>query len=140
MTPRTARSQQDLDNDSDALINNNANSSNMPHVPIIPGQHALTTSSTSQSSSLSDLDSATEFQHLSPRINSRPQAPDSNPNLVLSKRISPLDLVLDSELGSLTQRNIHEPRPPSTSRMIGSGQGSRPGSNRHKILPPIVAQ
>ncbi|KAL8576945.1 hypothetical protein ACOMHN_024221 [Nucella lapillus] len=146
--PQTVEEQQGLgledsnDNRGVSAPNNNMNALASRE---IPGSPDTTTSNDSASSNLSDLDSARELQRSSspkthpgaPVTHSQPAPNDNLP----TEKVNPLTLIAEKGYSASKDR-LPEARPPSASReMLGSGHGNRPGSERHKILPPIgVAQ
>lgn len=145
--PQTVEEQQGLgvdDSDDNARATsapqNNANPAFTanPDIPIIPGSPDSTSSNASSSSNLSDLDSATELQHpKAPVAKSQPPTSDMLP----TEKVNPLALIDEKGYHSASKSKLPEARPPSAGRqMLGSGHGNRPGSNRHKVLPPIAAQ
>ena len=151
--PQTVEEQQglgvmeeNLDTRATSAPNNNVNNSLQPHpdIPIIPGSPDSTSSNASSSSNLSDLDSATELQRPgSPKTH--PGAPVANtkpaPNDILpTEKVNPLTLIDEKGYNSASKSRLQEAQSPSLPRpVLGSGHGNRPGSDRHKVLPPIAA-
>ncbi|KAK7102788.1 leucine-rich repeat and guanylate kinase domain-containing protein-like [Littorina saxatilis] len=151
--PQTVEEQQGLglestsDNRATSAPNNNATTCFPPNpdIPIIPGSPDSTSSNTSSGSNLSDLDSATELQ--------RPGSPKAHPgapvastqpasnDILPTEKVNPLSLIDERGYNSSSKSRLPEARPLSGGRqLLGSDHGNRPGSERHKVLPPIAAQ
>lgn len=91
--------------------------------------------SSSSSPSFSSLSSASDFRSsVSPN-----QLPGSEATLP-TERVDPLSLMSGGLIASnIPPSNVHEVRPPSNGpRPDTAERMGRPGSDRHKILPPIV--
>lgn len=144
--PQTVEEQQDLGPEDSGDIratsapNNNANATfpANPDIPNIPGSPDSTSSNASSSSNLSDLDSATELQQTKPfMVKTQPATSEMLP----TEKVNPLALMDEKGYHSASRPRLQEAQPPAAGRqLLGSGHGNRPGSDRHKVLPPIAAQ
>ncbi|XP_076447535.1 leucine-rich repeat and guanylate kinase domain-containing protein-like [Babylonia areolata] len=148
--PQTVEEQQGLgledssDNQLASGVNTNLNA--LTH-PEIPGSPDSTTSNASTSSNLSDLDSAAELQRTgSPKTHpGAPVTTHTQPaptDILPTEKVNPITLIAEKGYNSASKSRLPEARPLSASRQeLESGHGNRPGSERHKVLPPIgVAQ
>ena len=150
--PQTVEEQQGLgsmdenpDTRATSAPNNNTNTlAPHPDIPIIPGSPDSTSSNASSSSNLSDLDSAAELQRPgSPKTHQGTLAANAQPtpnDILPTEKVNPLTLIDEKGYNSASKPRLPEAQPASVSRpILGSGHGNRPGSDRHKVLPPIAA-
>ena len=90
-----------------------------------PGSSETSSDRTGASSSLSGLTSASDIQR--ERAKSPEAAPDKGPQLP-TEMVNPLELMSEPSI---------EPKPMSNQKPNSQGSRNRPGSDKHKVLPPI---
>lgn len=94
--------------------------------PPRPGSSDSSENRSGASSSLTGLTSASDIQRAgSPEA--APAQTNNGPQLP-TEMVNPLELMSESGV---------EPRPPSGPRPNSQGSRNRPGSSKHKVLPPI---
>jgi hypothetical protein len=94
--------------------------------PPRPGSSDSSENRSGASSSLSGLTSASDIQRGSPAPGTHAPPNTNKGPLLPTEMVHPLELLSDTG---------KEPRPPSAPRP--PSQGARPGSEKHKVLPPI---
>ena len=97
-----------------------------------PGSSDSSENRSGASSSLTGLTSASDIQRggspdHAPAPVTAPQTTNTGPQLP-TECVNPLELMSESGV---------DPRPPSGPRPTSQGSKNRPGSHKHKILPPI---
>lgn len=101
---------------------------------VVPSSPDSTVSKGLSSSRLSDLDSAAELQR-----GGGPTSPGTlQParNILPTETVNPIELINEEGYSSAKQK-LNQPRPPSAPRSPADGRVPRPGSDHHRILPPI---
>lgn len=120
--------------DEDGNEDNNNSKQNFTNIPGSPDS-----TTTDASSSYSDLDSAAEM-HRPPSLKVCHLSQTAGSEMLPTKMIDPFTLIDEKGYHSASKQRMHEMKSPSAPHILGSGHGSRPGSSRHKVLPPIAAQ
>lgn len=135
--PQTVEGQMGLGTSENTMTDNRSFSAPAVKQPARPGSSDSSENRSGASSSLTGLTSASDIQRGgSPEAaaagNTNNQNIDTAKGPALpTEMVNPLELM--SEPGM-------EPRPPSVPRPVSRDSHNRPGSSKHKVLPPITTQ